>query len=266
MGILMGMWGKYVPVSVRRAKSKKEMDKLRKKGQTIEPIEIEGRLIAKKFWGKQWCDHLENFADYDNRLPRGRTYARNGSICHLNIQEGCVEAFVSGSRLYKISVKIRSLAKDKWEAIKKRCSGHIGSILELLQGKLSHHVMEVVANDKEGLFPNTEEIDFHCNCPDWAGMCKHVAAVLYGIGNRLDSRPELLFLLRGVDAGELIGTQLTVDAETTADRINDGELADIFGIDLETGPEKTISSQSSAVKIADAEKTKKTRTVKKAKK
>jgi uncharacterized Zn finger protein len=133
------------------------------------------------------------------------------------------------------------LAKDKWEAIKKRCSGQIGSILELLQGKLSDHVLEIVADHKEGLFPHAKEIQFACTCPDLAGMCKHVAAVLYGIGNRLDHRPDLLFLLRGVDASELVTTQLTVDTKTSADQLDTEELGALFDIDIEAKPEKKYS-------------------------
>lgn len=197
------------------------------------PPYIEGRAIAKKFWGKQWCEHLESFADYDNRLQRGRTYVRNGSVCHLSAAEGEVEAIVSGTSLYEVVVKIKRLPKDKWEAIKKRCSEHIGSLIDFLQGKVPDHVMEVVSDHKEGLFPNLNEITYDCSCPDWAGMCKHVAAVLYGIGNRMDSQPELLFSLRGVDPSELINTNLKLDVETEEGQLEEHELADIFGLDFE---------------------------------
>ena len=145
------MWGwrKYVPVATRLAKAKVKINKLRKKGKNIAPIEIQGRTIAKKFWGKQWCEYLETFSDLSNRLPRGRTYVRNGSICHLGIKKGCVEAFVSGSSLYKVKVEISTLRKNKWKAIKEMCHGQIGSLLEILKGKLSDHVMQVVADHKK---------------------------------------------------------------------------------------------------------------------
>ena len=227
-------WKPYVSVGERLAKAKKKMDKLRKQGQKIEPIEIEGRKIAKKFWGIKWCEHLESFADYSNRLPRGRSYVRNGSVCHLAIKEGCCEAMVSGSELYIISVKIKTLPKEKWESIKKRCTGKIGSILELIQGKLSNHVMEIVTDVKDGLFPSPKEIDLNCSCPDWADMCKHVAAVLYGIGNRLDTHPDLLFQLRGVDASELIDSQLNLETSTATIQLDQSSLSDIFGIELDS--------------------------------
>ncbi len=229
----MRKWKKYVPVSARLSKAERKMDQLRKKGEVIEPIKIQGRTISKKFWGKKWCEHLESFSDFSNRLPRGRTYVRNGSVCHLVIKEGCVEALVSGSRLYNIKVKISTLGESKWKAIKDKCIGQIGSLLELLTGKLSDHVMEVAANQKEGLFPSEGEIHFSCDCPDWANMCKHVAAVFYGIGSRLDEQPNLLFLLRGVDANELITTKLMTTTAKTDDLLCDEGLSDIFDIDLD---------------------------------
>lgn len=240
----MWKWKKYVPVATRQAKAKRKIDQLKKQGKVIDPIEIQGRSIAKKFWGKQWCEHLETFSDFSNRLPRGRTYVRNGSVCHLRITEGYVEAFVSGSRLYNVKMEISSLERNKWKAIKDKCGGQIGSLLELLKGKLSDHVMEIVANHKEGLFPNEREIHYSCNCPDWANMCKHVAAVFYGIGSRLDEQPDLLFLLRGVDASELITTKLTTTPAETNDLLDDEGLSDIFGIDLDNTAEQQPPKQN----------------------
>lgn len=229
----MGMWGEYVPVHVRQKNALKEVDKLRKKGKKIEPVVITGNKIAVEFWGKKWCDHFESFADYSNRLPRGRTYVKNGSVCHLSIQKGQVEAIVMGSNLYQVSISIPTLAKDKWEKVKKKCNGFVGSILELLQGKLSKHVMEVVSDSREGLFPQPKEISYDCSCPDWAGMCKHVAAVLYGVSSRLDKMPELLFLLRGVDPQELVSSQLNLDSQSKANLLESDNLAELFGINMD---------------------------------
>jgi uncharacterized Zn finger protein len=254
-------WHPYVSVAERRAKARKEMDKLRKKGKDIQPIELDGRKIAASFWGKNWCEHLESFSDYANRLPRGRTYVRNGSVCHLEVQKGRIEAFVSGSELYKVAIEIAPLNRKAWSAIKTKCQGQIGSVLELLQGRLSDHVMEVVSDRKHGLFPQPGEIKLKCSCPDWATMCKHVAAVLYGVGSRLDHRPELLFVLRGVDAEELISAGValpTGSAVAATEALAESGLAEIFGIDIETGEapretepkktRKTCTTRSSATK------------------
>ena len=191
-----GGWAPYVPVAERRRRAMRRMEALRKKGVDVQPVAITGRKIATSFWGEAWCHHLESFSDFENRLPRGRTYVRNGSVCHLAIAQGRIEAKVSGSEVYDVTVTIKTLPGRKWTALKGRCSGQIGSLLELLEGRLSNHVMEVVTDRKAGLFPLPGEMSFRCSCPDWARMCKHIAAVLYGIGARLDAKPELLFTLR----------------------------------------------------------------------
>ena len=230
------MWRPYVPVAARRARALREMNRLRKKGKDIQPVEIEGRTIARSVWGKRWCDHLESWSDYANRLPRGRTYVRNGSVCHLEVHPGRIDAIVSGSELYTVSVRIKKLKAALWKSIKARCSGQIASMLELLQGRLSRQVMSVVSDRDQGLFPKPREIDFTCTCPDWATMCKHVAAVLYGVGGRLDRHPESLFVLRGVDAEELIAAEIALPTSSAADddTLTDDALAGIFGIDIDT--------------------------------
>jgi len=184
------MWPPYVPVAKRRENAAKELARMQKKGMQVQPVQISGRKIADSFWGKGWCDHMDSFSDYANRLPRGRTYVRNGSVCHLDIQPGKIEALVSGSDLYTITISIAPLAKRKWDEVKSACAGKIGSLIDLLRGKLAGGVMEVVAHRQNGLFPLPGEMSFKCSCPDWAGMCKHVAAVLYGVGARLDHAPE----------------------------------------------------------------------------
>lgn len=255
----MAYWNyfpEYVSVAERQAKAKKELEKLRKKGIDIQPINLDGRTIARSFWGKGWCDHLESFSDYDNRLPRGRSYVRNGSVCHLDIKSGCIEAMVSGSSLYKITIKIEPLKAAAWKAVKDKCRGRIGSMLELLQGRLSDHVMAVVSDRKNGLFPQPGEIHLDCSCPDWATMCKHVAAVLYGVGSRLDTRPELLFILRGVDAEELIAAEVSLPqaAGDAADNaLAEAGLSAIFGIELDAPKPKAHGKAPAKVRKTPAQ-------------
>lgn len=239
---------KYVPVAKRRAQANKKTEALQKQGKEIQPVEIGGSKIAHSFWGKGWCKHLESFSDYSNRLPRGRTYARNGSVCHLDIQPGRIEALVSGSSLYTVTVEIKPLPQSAWKVIKEKCAGGIGSMLELLQGKLSNEVMAVVSDREGGLFPKPGEIKLKCSCPDWATMCKHVAAVLYGAGNRFDTRPELLFLLRNVAAEELIAANLALPGKPGAagDTIAESQLASIFGIDLDEGEPAPVAKPARA--------------------
>jgi len=243
----------YVPVGKRRANAARELAKLTKKGgKTANPVVISGRTIASTFWGKAWCDHLEAFSDFENRLPRGRTYVRNGSVVDLQIAKGSVTSRVSGSDLYRIEITIRPLATNLWDQVRKECSGKIDSILELLQGRLSAGVMEIVTRPDRGLFPTPREIQMKCSCPDWAEMCKHVAATLYGVGARLDTCPELLFLLRGVDPEELIAGVTGKDAVASgaaADSksiLAEKDLSAVFGIELDAESEATAPKRKGA--------------------
>ena len=173
-------WSPYVSVAERRRMAAKEIEKLRKRGRTISPVVIEGRAIAHTFWGKAWCDNLEGYSDFESRLPRGRTYARNGSVVDLQIEAGKVTALVQGSAMYSVTIKIQPVEPARWARIVAECSGKIDSVVELLQGKLSGGVMEVITRGGAGLFPAPRQIALRCTCPDAAVMCKHVAAALYG--------------------------------------------------------------------------------------
>lgn len=232
-----GNWKPYVPVAKRRALAEKAVAKANKTGQTYAPVVIEGRSIARTFWGRAWCDNLEAYSDYANRLPRGRTYVRNGSVIDLQIEPGKVRARVMGSDLYTIEIGIAAVPVTQWQALVKECTGSIASLVELLQGKLSKAVMERICQPNTGLFPAPKDIRLSCSCPDWATMCKHVAAVLYGVGARLDKQPELLFTLRQVDANDLVSQAAaqsidTKKATSRAKVLDDDALADVFGIEM----------------------------------
>jgi uncharacterized Zn finger protein len=230
-------WRPYVSVAERRRKAAREMEKLRKKGHPVSPVVVEGRTIAMTFWGKAWCQNLERYSDYANRLPRGRTYVRNGSVVDLQIAPGEIKAMVSGSSIYHVKVKIVPVAKTRWKSICSDCSGAIDSLIELLQGRFSKGVMERICHQNTGLFPAPAEIKLSCSCPDGAYMCKHVAAVLYGIGARLDQQPELLFRLREVDEKELIAgagadLPLTKNAPAAAKILGGDDLGAMFGLEM----------------------------------
>lgn len=236
-------WRPYVPVAVRRHRAASETARLTKTGRAVAPVVIKGRAIARTFWGRAWCDNLERYGDFANRLPRGRTYVRNGAVIHLGITPGRVSALVSGSDIYSVAVTVSPVPRARWQTISRDCTGAIDSLVELLQGRLSRGVMERLCQPETGLFPSPTEIAFECTCPDWASMCKHVAAVLYGVGARLDERPELLFALRRTDANDLIaqaGTRVPAAAKTPARAriLDEGQLAEIFGIELAPGPER----------------------------
>jgi uncharacterized Zn finger protein len=226
-----------VPVAERRRQALGKLTKLRKKGEIVAPVSIEGRIIAKSFWGKSWCTNLERYSDYQNRLPRGRTYVRNGSVLDLQIAKGEVAAMVAGSDLYKVKATITPVKATRWKSICRDCAGTIDSLVELLQGRLAKGVMDRVCREGDGLFPAPDEIRLSCSCPDWADMCKHVAAVLYGVGARLDQSPQLLFVLRGVDENELLAgagpdLSLTQAMSSKATVLEDTDMAALFGLEM----------------------------------
>jgi uncharacterized Zn finger protein len=230
-------WKPYVPAAARRQTADRTVAKMRKEGRMLSPVAASRGAIAKSFWGKAWCRNLERYSDYSNRLPRGRTYLRNGSVIDLRIGSGEVTAQVMGSSLYRITVNIRAVAVANWQAIARDCARSIDTLVELLQGQLSTSVMERITRPGTGLFPSPKEIAFSCSCPDSAAMCKHVAATLYGIGARLDVEPALLFALRKADAKELIAR--AGEGETPGGKLPDAgrildssKLADVFGIDF----------------------------------
>lgn len=230
-------WRPYVSVAARRRQAERALARLQKGGQATSPVQIDGRTIARTFWGTAWCKNLERYSDFANRLPRGRTYVRNGSVIDLQIARGAVTALVSGSDIYEIRIAVTAVATARWRGICRDCTGAIDSLVELLQGRLSTRVMTRLCEAKTGLFPEPRELSFRCSCPDWASMCKHVAAALYGVGARLDERPELLFLLRGVQQQDLIakaGTGLRPPARAgkPSKVLDSGDLSQIFGIDM----------------------------------
>ena len=250
-------WNPYMRVAARRQQAAHRLATLRKKGHQVSPVLIEGRKIATTFWGKAWCENLERYSDFENRLPRGRTYVRNGSVIDLQVAAGTVTALVSGSDIYDVQVDVAVVPKARWRAICRDCTGAIDSVVELLQGRLSTSVMARICEPTTGLFPAPKEISFRCSCPDWAWMCKHVAAVLYGIGARLDERPELLFLLRRVDQQDLItkadnGLRLARNGPAAGKVLDVGDLSKIFGIEmaqsepasLSANPQRRIGSDS----------------------
>jgi uncharacterized Zn finger protein len=229
-------------VARRRANAARHAESLAKReGRALAPVKIDGRKIVRTFWGQAWCENLERYSDFANRLPRGRTYVRNGSVVDLCIENGKIKALVSGSDVYTVKISIATLEKSAWQKIKDECSRSIASLIDLLQGKFDQGVMRRLTQRDGGLFPKPSEIKMNCSCPDWAGLCKHVAAVMYGVGARLDLSPELLFTLRAVDHLELIGQAVAADNldktlgadETSA--LAGSDLGELFGIEIDAG-------------------------------
>lgn len=241
----------YVSVGTRRARARAAAENIaRKQKRSLTPVHpIEGTKLVRTFWGKAWCDNLESYRDYENRLPRGRSYVRHGAVIDLRILAGKVTALVCGTSIYEIDVTIRSLPPKSWRKLASDCTSQIDSLVDLLRGRLPTQVMELVTRKQGGLFPSPKEITFECSCPDWAGMCKHVAAALYGVGVRLEEKPELFFELRGVDHTELVGGAAEA-VPRLADRaksrrvVKNVDLSALFGIELESSTTQVATADT----------------------
>jgi uncharacterized Zn finger protein len=255
-------WAPYVSVAERRRKAEKAAAKAAKGGTALSPINPSRGALTKTFWGRAWCDNLERYSDYANRLPRGRTYVRNGSVIDLQVGAGKVDARVMGSSLYKVTISVTAVPPALWQAISTECATSIASLVELLQGRLSKAVMERICRPGTGLFPAPRDITLHCSCPDSARMCKHVAAALYGVGARLDQQPQLLFQLRGVDAKDLVtqaGAAIPQSGPGPAagKRLDDTLLGDVFGIEMDEAhpPAPRLVTQPPAPAVAPKQAT-----------
>jgi uncharacterized Zn finger protein len=258
----MSFWSfpKYVCKAEKKAKAEKKLAQLKKK-QDVRPVIIEGSAIARTWWGKAWNKNLERYADYSNRIGRGRSYVRCGSVLDLRINAGEIKALVHGSRAkpYSINIKIKKLNRNVWQEITSRCSGMLESLEELLAGKFPKALEETFMLRDRGLFPSPKELEFDCSCPDWASMCKHVAATLYGVGARLDEDPSLFFTLRGVATEDLVSRTVSSKAEDLLKKaskkssriIADADLSSVFGIDLvgETGPSQSAGDSATEVLV-----------------
>ncbi|MCD8049505.1 MAG: hypothetical protein LUG52_07895 [Clostridia bacterium] len=222
-----------------RESAEESSKKAKRKGAALEPIVVEGRKITKNWWGNAWCANLEKYADYENRIDRGKRYVRSGAVIDLKIEEGKVLAKVQGSRRtpYKVEIAIKPLDEKKCEKIIEKCGRKIQNAEMLAEGNIPEELQDLFCSD-EGLFPKPKEIGFMCSCPDWAVMCKHVAATLYGVGVRLDDDPLLFFKLRGIDSDGFINTavQNKVEAMLANENrdspriIRDADAMKMFGI------------------------------------
>jgi len=262
---------KYVSVAEKKVKAAAKIKQLKKKMPDIKPVVIVGNTLARTWWGQSWNKNLERYADYSNRIGRGRSYVRHGAVLDLKIDSGQVTALVQGSttKPYKVVISIGSINQFDWQKIKKQCEGQLKSLQDLLAGKFPKPLAEIFFNKKNGLFPSPGAIKFDCSCPDWASMCKHVAAALYGVGARFDEDPSLFFKLRGVDTDDLIaravknktGELLEKTKKKSAKVIDDADLSGIFGIDMDMQPDFSGRKNKNVVASATLTKAQKKKSI-----
>ena len=252
---------RYISVAEKKANAARKLKQLRKKDPAVQPIVLEGWAIAKTWWGKSWNLNLERYADYSNRIGRGRSYVRHGAVLDLQIGAGQVKSLVQGSRTkpYSVTIKIKGITNAIWENMKAACAGKLDSLPELLRGKFPKALGEVFTAQGRGLFPSPQEISFDCSCPDWAYMCKHVAATLYGIGTRLDDDAGLFFKLRKVKIDDLIQQTLKDQSykllekaeKMSSGKIAESDLSGMFGIDMEETMDLDLPKATNKVSSAE---------------
>ncbi len=250
---------KYVHQAVKKERAERKLVQLKKK-QNVSPVILEGSVLARTWWGKAWNKNLESYADYTNRIGRGRSYVRCGAVLDLQVNAGEIKALVQGSRAkpYSVAITIKKLNKNTWKLAASACAGKLESLEELLSGKFPKSLEEMFMQRNTGLFPSPREIKFDCSCPDWASMCKHVAATLYGLGARLDEDPTLFFTLRGVDTADLINQTVSNKAEDLlkkaskkSSRVIEGaDLSAVFGLDLAEEASSTTADDAAVAKMA----------------
>jgi len=255
-----GWYPRSLTVAERRAKAQKQAAKLGKKGVSLDPVILDGRRIASSWWGMHWNENLERYADFAYRLERGRSYVRHGQVLDLRIEKGIVRAKVAGSRStpYDVQIKIKSMPLATWKSLVEKASGRIESVSVLLEGGFPEELRDLFFSPKDGLFPTPKQIEFSCTCPDWASMCKHVAATLYGVGARLDRQPSLFFDLRGVKLDDLVGKAAGAAVKTLLSRAAGkpaskgrrilaaaapADIGAVFGIDMGTAVAPTEGTQ-----------------------
>ena len=208
-----GRYSSYFAPQPTQAELRAKAAKAVKSG--YKPVIIEGRAIATTWWGKAWCSNIDIYADQHNRLDRGKKYVRSNAVIDLDIEGGTVRAKVIGSRAkpYEVIVKVAPLEGKKLEAIMEVCAGKLDSMASLEKGSFPKEYQQLFTNRDNGLFPSLREIAFSCSCPDSSRLCKHIAAVLYAIGRRLDDNPLLFFTLRGIDVKTFTDRIIRKEAE-----------------------------------------------------
>lgn len=238
-----GWYPRYVTVAEKKARAAQKVKKLRKKIPAIQPVILPGKALATSWWGKAWNKNLERYADYSNRIGRGRSYVRHGAVLDLHIEPGVITALVDGSfaEPYEVAITIAKLPKKNWQKIQQQASSQLSSLPDLLAGKFPKSLQDIFMAKGQGLFPSPKEIKLNCDCPDWATMCKHVAATLYGVGARLDADPSLFFTLRQVAIDELVSQAVASKTDSILNEnratghkvIADNSLGELFGISMD---------------------------------
>lgn len=230
-------WSSPEEAEEKRERLAREIVRRRAEGEALTALTApKSGHLCRQFWGRAWCRHLQEMTAYEGRLAPGRTCLRQGRVFDLILQPGEVRAVVADQRLHTTRLHIRPLEAETWSRLQQAAAAAAPSLLDLLSGRLGEDLLRLLCDAGTGLFPRADEIRFDCDCTDDADPCQHAAAVFYGIGLELDTRPEALFLLRGAEPRILLA-EAARDARASlaapASELATEDLGHLFGIDLE---------------------------------
>ena len=209
-------------------------------------VKIDGKVISSSWWGQMWCRNIENYSNIRNRLERGRTYIRQNTVKSLSISNNCAESQVQGhsKEPYRVIINIKTIEKSKYDNILNKCENSVDNLESLMTGSFPKEYQQFFTDEEYGLFPKSNEIDYNCTCLDYEKnmhMCKHIAATMYAIGNKLDNDPLIFFKLRGIDISEFSNKILKKETEFVWNningesnrKINSNDISFLFGVDCD---------------------------------
>ena len=222
----------YVRVKKRRETAESIAARLTAEGEELQPVKAHGKAIASSFWGRVWCRAIEDWQDYESRLPAGRSLLKNGGVIDLKLSENRAQAQVVADRLYQVQIRFEGVEEEQLNALRNACAGKLTSLIDLIRGDLSDDVMELICDPAFGLFPRYSELKPSCDCLDDAVLCRHAAAALYAIAPRLDDQPELFFTLRGIDPESFFALDAVAGPEEAGD-LSAEDLSATFGIEID---------------------------------
>lgn len=185
------------------------------------------KSFGQTWWGGQWLGALEHI-DYANRIPRGAAYARKGAVKEATIHNGEISAKVQGSR--PVPYRVRVSIPQFTEAERRRLTDELVKrpvvISKLLNRDLDPALLDIAIKLGLQLFPRSwNDLKMDCGCPDWAVPCKHIAAVIYKVGQEIDNDPFLVFSLHGVNLLEELGQRgISLDTKTILSPVSIDEL------------------------------------------
>lgn len=171
---------------------------LRLRGERL-PLELD--------WGGQRWMRVVRRAARTEVLDQGFELARSGNTRSIEIQPGRVVASVQGqgSRVHRVVIQFDSFDHDQWHGIIEGVASQHQISARMLAGDCPPGLEELFASVGVELFPDSDEgVLVTSDCPDQSSWCAHVCCVALVVAEMFDSKPQMIFALRGLPADELL--------------------------------------------------------------